>query len=155
MSFSNTTNKELRSVERLARLMDSQFQIPGTRFRFGLDPLIGLIPGLGDFTGFLFSGYILLICARNGASGFVLARMILNILIDALIGAIPLVGDLFDFAYKANNRNLKLMQQHYTEGRYKGGAWKVVVPILIIVFIVIAALAWCSYKAFTWLVHLL
>lgn len=135
--------------------MDSQFQIPGTRFRFGLDPLIGLIPGLGDFAGFLLSGYMILICARNGASGFLLAHMTLNILIDALVGAIPLIGDLFDFAYKANNRNLKLMQQHYIEGRYKGGAWKVVVPILIILFIVIAALAWCSYKAFTWLVHAL
>jgi hypothetical protein len=153
MSVKNTTNKELKSVELLARLMDSQFKIPGTRFRFGLDPLIGLIPGLGDFTGLLFSGYMILICARNGASGFLLARMVLNILIDACIGAIPLVGDLFDFAYKANNRNLKLMHEHYIEGRYKGGAWKVVVPILIILFIIIAALAWGSYKAFTWLIH--
>src|ERR1044072_1119428 len=113
MTNKHTTNKELKSVELLARLMDSRFQIPGTRFRFGLDPLIGLIPGLGDFAGFLLSGYMILICARNGASGFVLARMTLNILIDALIGSIPLVGDLFDFANKANNRNLKLMQQHY------------------------------------------
>jgi hypothetical protein len=153
MPVTNTTNRELRSVEMFARLMDSQFQIPGTSFRFGLDPLIGLIPGLGDFTGFLFSGYMILICARNGASGFLLARMTLNILIDALIGSIPLIGDLFDFAYKANNRNLKLMQQHYIEGRYKGGAWKVVVPILIILFILIAALAWCSYKVFAWLVR--
>jgi len=153
MPVRNTINNELRSVELLARLMDSRFKIPGTRFRFGLDPLIGLIPVLGDFTGFLFSGYIILICARNGASGFVLARMTLNIFIDALIGSVPLVGDLFDFAYKANNRNLKLMQQHYIEGRHKGGAWKVVVPILIILFIVIAALAWCSYKAITWLIH--
>ena len=54
---------------------------------------------------------------------------------------------------KANNRNLKLMQQHYIEGRYKGGAWKVVIPILIILFILIAALTWCSYKAFIWLIH--
>lgn len=153
MAVISTTNRELKSVELLARLMDSGFKIPGTRFRFGLDPLIGLIPGLGDFTGFLVSGYIILICARNGASGFVLARMTLNIFIDALIGAIPLIGDLFDFAYKANNRNLKLMQQHYIEGRHKGGAWKVVVPVLIVLFIVIAALAWCSYKAFTWLIH--
>jgi len=153
MPVRSTTNRELKSVEMLARLMDSQFQIPGTRFRFCFDPLIGLIPGLGDFIGFLVSGYMILICARNRASGFLLARMTLNILIDALIGAIPLIGDLFDFAYKANNRNLKLMRQHYAEGRYKGGAWKVVVPIFIILFIIIAALAWCSYKAFTWLIH--
>jgi hypothetical protein len=112
MPVIDTRNKELKSVELMARLMDSRFKIPGTRFRFGLDPLIGLIPGLGDFTSFLISGYIILICARNGASGFVLARMTFNIFIDALIGAIPLIGDLFDFAYKANDRNLKLKQQH-------------------------------------------
>ena len=153
MATKNTTNKELRSVELFARLMDSQFQIPGTRFRFGLDPLLGLIPGIGDFTGFLLSAYMLLICARNGASGYLLARMTLNILIDALIGSIPLIGDVFDFAYKANNLNLKLMQQHYTKGRYKGGAWKVVMPVVIILFAVIACLAWCSYKAFIWLMH--
>lgn len=153
MPVIDTRNRELKSIELIARLMDSRFKIPGTRFRFGLDPLIGLIPGLGDFTGFLISGYMILICARNGASGFVLARMTLNIFIDALTGAIPLIGDLFDFAYKANDRNLKLMQQHYIEGRHKGGAWKVVVPILIVLLIVIAALAWCGYKAFTWLIH--
>lgn len=154
MPVKNKTIRELQSVEWISRLMDSQFQIPGTRFRFGLDPLIGLIPGVGDFTGFLISGYMILICARNGASGFLLARMTLNILIDAITGSIPLIGDVFDFAFKANSRNLKLMRQHYIEGRHKGGAWKVVIPLLIILFIVIAALAWCSYKALAWIVHL-
>lgn len=155
MAIKRATNNELRNVELLARLMDTQFQIPGTKIRFGLDPLIGLVPGLGDFTGFLVSGYMILICARNGASGFLLARMTLNTVIDALIGAIPVIGDLFDFAYKANRRNLKLMQQHYIEGRYKGGAWKLVVPLLFILFVIIAGLAWCSYKAFTCLIHAL
>ncbi len=155
MPTTNTTKNELRSIEVLAKLMDSQFQIPGTKFRIGLDPLIGLIPGLGDFTGFIVSGYMMLICARNGASSFLLARMTLNILLDALIGSIPAIGDLFDFAYKANNRNLKLMQQHYVQGRHKGGAWKVVVPLLLILFLVVAGLAWFSYKAFLRLVHLL
>ncbi len=153
MPNSNTRNKDLKSAELLANLMDTQFKIPGSNFRFGLDPLIGLIPGFGDFAGFLVSGYMLLICAKNGASGFLLARMTLNILLDALIGAIPLLGDLFDFAYKANRRNLKLMQQHFVEGRHKGSAYKLVVPLLIILLIVIAALAWCSYKMFAWLMH--
>ena len=155
MATKRVTNNELRNVELLAKLMDTQFQISGTKIRFGLDPLLGVVPGLGDFTGFLVSGYMILICARNGASGFLLARMTLNIVIDALIGSIPLIGDLFDFAYKADRRNLKLMQQHYVEGRHKGGAWKLVVPLLLILFIIIAGLAWCSYKAFTWLIHAL
>jgi hypothetical protein len=153
MANTSIKNNELRSIELLARLMDSQFQIPGSNIRFGLDALIGLIPGVGDFAGSLVSGYIIFICARNGASGFLLARMTLNILIDALIGSIPLIGDLFDFAYKANKRNLKLMREHYVEGRHKGGAWKLIVPLLIILFLVIAGLVWCSYKAFAWLVH--
>jgi len=155
MTTKSTKSGELKSIEVLAKLMDSQFQIPGTNIRFGLDPLIGLVPGLGDFAGFLVSGYMILICARNGASGFLLARMTLNIIIDATIGSIPIIGDLFDFAYKANKRNLKLMHQHYVEGRHKGGAWKLVVPLLFILFLVIAGLAWLSYKAFMWLLHVL
>ena len=151
----STKSTELKSVEILAKLMDSQFQIPGTKIRFGLNPLIGLVPGLGDFAGFLVSGYMILMCARNGASGFLLARMTLNILIDALIGSVPLIGDVFDFAYKANKRNLNLMQEHYVEGRHKGGAWKLVVPLLFILFLIVAGLAWVSYKAFVWLAHLL
>jgi hypothetical protein len=155
MATKQTINSELKSAAVLAKLMDAQFQIPGTKIRFGLDPVIGLVPGLGDFTGFLVSGYMILICARNGASGFLLARMTLNILIDALIGSIPFIGDLFDFAYKANKRNLELMHRHYVEGRYRGGAWKLVVPLLCILFLIIAGLAWCGYKALAWLVQAL
>lgn len=90
------------------------------------------------------------ILANNGASGFVLARMVLNIVIDSLFGSIPILGDIFDVAFKANQRNLELMQQHYVEGRHKGGAWKVIVPVLLILLIVIGALAWLAYKLFVW-----
>ena len=83
------------NLDMLANLMDSQFKIPGTNIRFGLDPLIGLVPGAGDFVTFLISGYMVMILAQNGASGFVLARMTLNILIDALVGSIPLLLLLF------------------------------------------------------------
>ena len=62
--------------------------------------------------------------AKNGASGFVLARMVLNIIIDAIVGSITILGDLFDVAFKANQRNIKLMQEHYTEGRHRGGGVK-------------------------------
>jgi hypothetical protein len=141
------------NLDILAKLMDSQFKIPGTNIRFGLDPLIGLVPGAGDFVTFLISGYMMTILAKNGASGFVLARMTLNILIDALVGSIPLLGDVFDVAFKANRRNMKLMHEHYVEGRHKGGAWKVIVPILFILLLVIIGLAWVSYKIFMWLIH--
>jgi hypothetical protein len=141
----------ISNIEALAKLMDSQFTIPGTKIRFGLDAIIGLVPGAGDFATFLISGYMVMILAKNGASGFVLARMTFNILIDALIGSIPILGDLFDVAFRANQRNMKLMREHYIEGRHKGGAWKLVLPLMLSVLLVIAALAWVSYKAYLWL----
>jgi len=101
-----------KNLEWLAKLMDSQFRFPGTNVRFGLDALLGLIPGVGDFASFIISGMMLSVLAKNGASGYVLARMTLNILLDALIGSIPVLGDLFDVGFKANQRNLKLMREH-------------------------------------------
>lgn len=136
----------LKNIEFLSRLMDTQFRIPGTNFRFGLDGLLGLIPGAGDLSTFAVSGYIIWIMAHNGASGFVLARMILNVLVDATIGAIPIIGDLFDIAFKANMRNLRLMQEHYTEGRHKGSAWKVILPVLLILLLVICAIIYGTYR---------
>jgi hypothetical protein len=133
-------------MEKLAKLMDAQFKIPGTNIRFGLDSLIGLIPGVGDLSTFAVSGYMLWIMANNGASGFLLARMVLNILIDAIVGMVPLLGDIFDIAFKANIRNMKLMQQHYTEGRHKGSAWKIILPVLIILFVIIGGIIWLTYK---------
>ena len=139
-------HRGLKQVARLAKLMDAQFRVPGTNFRFGLDGIIGLIPGAGDLSTFAVSGYMLWIMAQNGASGFVLARMVINVLIDALVGSIPLIGDVFDIAFKANMRNLRLMQQHYGEGRHKGGAWKAIVPVLIVLFLVIIAIIYGTYK---------
>jgi len=117
----------LRNLDRLARLMEAQFKIPGTNIKFGLDALIGLVPGVGDFSTFLVSAIMLGSLAKNGASGYVLAKMVFNIVLDALVGSIPVLGDIFDVAFKANQRNMKLMHEHYREGRHKGGAWKLVV----------------------------
>lgn len=148
-------NIVIRNLDSLAKLMDSQFQIPNTKIRFGLDALIGLIPGVGDFAGFLVSGYIIVVLASNGASGFVIARIALNILIDAVIGSIPFLGDIFDFVFKANERNMKLVHGHYLEGRHQGGAWKVVVPLLLLLFLLIVGIAWSAYSMFMWLIHLI
>lgn len=136
----------LKSMERLANLMDTQFRIPGTDIRFGLDAIIGLIPGIGDLSTFAVSGFMILVMARNGASSYVLARMVLNVLIDTIIGSIPLIGDLFDVAFKANTRNIRLMQEHYREGRHQGSAWKVIIPILIILFLIIIGIIWLMYQ---------
>jgi hypothetical protein len=153
MDAKTQKNKVIRNLDSLAKLMDSQFQIPSTKIRFGLDALMGLVPGVGDFAGFLVSGYMILVLASNGASGFVIARISLNILIDAIIGSIPFLGDIFDLAFKANERNMKLVHEHYKEGRHQGGAWKVVVPVLLILFLLIVGIAWSAYTMVMWLIH--
>ena len=141
----------MKQMDTLARLMDTQFRFPGTNFRFGLDGILGMIPGAGDLSTFAISGYMIWVMAHNGASGYVMARMIMNVLLDALIGSIPLLGDLFDFAFRANTRNMKLMQQHYREGRHRGSAWKVIVPVLIILLVVIIAIIWGTYELFRYI----
>ena len=150
MQADSKQKSAVANVETMAKWMDSRFTIPGTNIRFGLDALVGLIPGAGDFATLAISGYMITILAKNGASGFVVARMALNIVIDALLGSVPILGDIFDVAFKANIRNMKLMQEHYVEDRHKGGAWKVIVPTLLVLTLIIGGLAWLSYRLFVW-----
>lgn len=151
MTQQYNNQRSLKQIETLARLMDTRFKIPGTDIRFGLDGIIGLIPGAGDLSTFAVSGYMIWIMANNGASGNVLARMVINILIDAVFGMVPIIGDLFDIAFKANIRNVNLMREHYEEGRHRGGAWKVIVPVLLLLFIVIVAIIYGGYKLLTYI----
>ncbi len=102
----------LNRIRRLSRLMDTAIGIPGTRFRIGLDPIIGLIPGAGDLVSTSFSAYIIFLAARFGLPRQVLTQMIFNIALEAVVGSVPLVGDLFDAAYKSNIRNLNLLERH-------------------------------------------
>ncbi len=97
----------------LARLLDTQFQFFG--FRFGLDPLIGLIPGIGDLVGVGLSLYILGIAAAFRVPQELYIRMIINVIIDYLIGLVPFIGDFGDFAFKANTRNLELLREYQEE----------------------------------------
>lgn len=107
-----STAREIERLRLITRVMDEALRIPGTRLRFGLDGLLGLLPGAGDAVTAAISGYALLAAARTGASRALLARMAGNILLDAAVGAIPLLGDVFDFGFKANRRNLNLLEQH-------------------------------------------
>lgn len=95
----------------LVRLFDEVFRIPGTKWRFGLDSILGLIPGVGDAAGALVGMYGLMIARQLGAPTSVQGRMLMNIAIDAVVGVIPFVGDLFDFAFKAHVRNRVLLEQ--------------------------------------------
>jgi len=94
----------------LTRLLDTAARIPGTRVRFGLDSVLGLIPGLGDVAGAALSGYMVLLASRMGAPQSVIARMLTNVAIDTVGGTVPVLGDLFDVAWKSNSRNLALLE---------------------------------------------
>jgi len=99
----------LAHVALLAHLLDRAFTIPGTRVRFGLDALMGLVPGLGDFVGSLLGTYALFIARDLGAPASIQARMVMNLAIDGIVGLVPFAGDLFDFAFKAHSRNHALL----------------------------------------------
>ncbi len=101
----------------VAQLFDQAFRIPGTRWRFGLDAIIGLIPGAGDLIGALVGAYGIIVGRQLGAPAAVQMRMLLNLAIDALVGAIPFFGDLFDFAFKAHVRNRVLLERWLAQPR--------------------------------------
>lgn len=108
---SATGSEVPRSIAMLSRYMDEAFRLPGG-FRIGWDGIIGLIPGVGDVTGMIISSYIILRSSGMGVPKSVLARMSLNVLLETVIGAIPLLGDIFDIAFKANVRNMKLLEKY-------------------------------------------
>lgn len=105
----------LARLRSLGALLDNQFVLPGTGWRFGLDPIIGLVPGVGDLIGLGLSGWIVLEAIRLGVGPATTTRMLGNVAMDALTGVVPLVGDLFDFGWKANRRNLLLIERYVVE----------------------------------------
>jgi Domain of unknown function (DUF4112) len=104
--------RELQQLKTLSRVLDNAIAIPGTSYRFGLDAIVGLVPGIGDAIGAVFSLYIVFQAARMGVPKATLARMIGNVGIDTLVGEIPILGDLFDVGFKSNLKNLALIERH-------------------------------------------
>lgn len=140
----------LRWVEHVARLMDSQFRLPGTQFRFGLDPLLGLLPVVGELGTFAISAALIVTMMRHGASRKVVLLMVLNVLIDTIIGSIPLIGNVFDFAYKSNERNVRLLRRHYQEGRYQGSGTGLIVLVILLLLGGLGLVGWASYELLRW-----
>lgn len=132
---------------KLANLLDSKFRIPGTNIRFGIDPIIGLVPGIGDWLGGLASLYFLVYAAILEARIPVLLRMLLNILLDVVVGTIPLLGEIFDVSWKANLRNAELLEEHIqnpeqTEQQSKIVVWSVCVFSVALVFALLYFIGW-------------
>lgn len=130
----------LEALRRWARIFDSAFRIPGTQITFGIDPILGLIPGLGDVASPVFSLFFVWHGLRLGVPKVVLARMVLNVLIDSGVGAIPVVGDLFDFGWKANAWNLALLERHAIAGRRPTSGDYVFVILCGVVVMAVAAI---------------
>jgi hypothetical protein len=105
----------LEHLDRLAYWLDDRFEVPGTRFRVGLDGLVGLIPGIGDAATNAITAYIIFQAWRLGVPRSVLTRMLSNLGIDFVVGLVPVFGDLFDIGYKANRRNARLLRRHFAE----------------------------------------
>lgn len=141
----------LRMIKTVSKLMDEQFTIGG--FKFGLDPLLNLIPIAGDVGSYLVSVVLVLTMVQHGVSGKVAMKMIGNITLDALVGAIPFLGWIFDFTFKANTRNVKILTEHYTQGKHRGSAKPVIIATVIILLIVLIGIAYLSFILLRWLIH--
>lgn len=149
------TNSNLKWVERVSRLMDEQFRLPGTNFRFGLDPILNMIPVAGGIGGFAVSAVLLLTMAKYGVSRKVLLIMTLNIILDSTIGAIPIIGNIFDFAYKSNSRNIKLLKEHYQEGKHQGSGKGIIAWIIIILLLASVLVVYVLWSVLSWLIDLI
>jgi hypothetical protein len=138
-------------LQRLAWLLDSSITVPGTRFTFGVEALLGLIPFLGDAAGVLLSSYILLEAARMGAPKALVFRMAVNVAIEGIVGAVPIAGDIFDAAWKANQRNVRLLDAHFGEPKratVDNRRWAVIVIAgLVVLFIFVGALSFLALRA--------
>jgi hypothetical protein len=141
--FGDDVPSRIRRVRVLAKLLDNSISIPGTRFKFGFDAIIGLIPGVGDVLGAILSGYIVLEAARAEVPPITLARMLANIGIDTLLGTIPAAGDVFDAMWKSNLMNVALLEQHLgapgAAGRERRGSTRTIIFAVIVLLLILAA----------------
>lgn len=130
-------------------MLDEAIRIPGTNIRIGLDALLGLLPGGGDVAGGLLSGLIILQAARDGAPATVLGRMLGNVALDVVAGAVPLLGDIFDVAWRANTRNIRLLQSWRERPVATKRSSRVTVSVILLALVLLIALAvWGSIALF-------
>jgi len=141
----------------LADLLDQRFRIPGTSIRFGFDPIIGLIPGIGDVIANLTGSLILLVAAQLGVPKVVLVRMGINVAINTLIGAIPIFGDVISIWYRSNVRNVALLQRYLGEQSKKAvvGDWLFVVALIVGLLALMAAILFAAVWMFKQLWNIL
>lgn len=140
--------KDFLWVERVSNLMDNKFSIGG--FRFGLDPLLNFIPYAGQGVSFGTSILLVIIMLRNGVGSRVAVKMLLNTMFDAIVGSIPLFGQIFDFFNKANQKNIKLLREHYFEDKHQGSAKGLLITIFIILIVSCVAIFYMMWLLAEW-----
>jgi hypothetical protein len=149
-------DERLQRYLMVANVLDQLFRVPGTRWRFGLDAIFGLVPGVGDIATGLIGAYGLIIAQQLGAPASIQLRMLVNLLIDAGIGAIPILGDLFDFAFKANVRNAGLLTSWLARPHQaRRSSVLVLLAMLIVLVATVCALVWLVFAAVRGLFHVL
>lgn len=143
---SPVTNQDssLERVQNLSRLLDNAVRVPGTNYRIGLDPLVGLLPVVGDVPTTVASAYVVLEAARLGAPRETIARMVVNLGIDAVLGSIPLVGDLFDAVWKANARNVRLLEARVQDPSGGTGDRRFLLAVGAVLVAGLLALSWAA-----------
>ena len=140
---------EFAWIERISTLLDNKFSIGG--FKFGLDPLLNLIPYAGQFVSFGMSLALVVVMLRNGAGSKVAVKMLLNVLIDAILGAIPFIGYAFDFFNKANKKNVKLLREHYFENKHQGSAKALLITLFIIIVLLCVGVFYLMWQITEWI----
>lgn len=152
----NAPVPDVAQLRQLARLMDGVFEIPGLRTRVGLDSILGLFPGLGDLISSLVTFYILQAAADHGVSRWTMTRMAANSLVDLTFGSVPVVGDVFDVYWKANERNVELLHRHVaaqqtgSDAARRSDRWFMILIIVGLVLALIGSIT-VSWFLITWL----
>lgn len=159
MSSTPKSRQEYR-LKRLAWFLDSSIRLPGG-FRIGAESIVGLIPGIGDTIGALVSSYIVFEAAKLGVSKSILFKMIGNVILETVVGIIPIVGDIFDMAYKANMRNVLLLETHISEKNntnteLQARSNKKIITLILLVFLaLIIMFIWLAIQIFSLFINLL
>lgn len=143
--------KDFIWVERVSLILDNKFNIGG--FRFGLDPLLNLIPYAGQFIAFATSILLVLVMLRNGVGSKAAVKMLLNVIYDAFWGSIPLFGQIFDFFNKANQKNIVILREHYFENKHQGSAKGLLISIFIVLLLVCLVLFYFMWTITAWFIH--
>ncbi len=147
--------EQLKRVRWLSWILDNSIKVPGSNFRIGLDPLIGLIPGVGDLIGTALSSYIVVLAVSANVSAWTLTRMTLNILLESMVGVIPIVGDIFDATFKANERNRKLLEASLENPQRKKLDRRFVILIVSTLVLIFGLSAYLAFKTLVWIINTL